>query len=93
MDKSKKVVVNPLYPPSTPSITTTPSTVNISSNSCTPSNTLDDFSLDTSMCAPTGAIGSNIMGGQTTGSEMLDSCDFERDSEEYDESEIDERSL
>ena len=33
------------------------------------------------------------MGGQTTGSEMLDSCDFEHESDEYDESEVDERSL
>ena len=45
------------------------------------------------MFAPTGGIGTNIMGGQTTGSEMFDSCDFERESEEYGESEMDKQSL
>ena len=64
VDSSKKVVANPLYPPSTSSITTTPSTVNISSNSCTPSNTLDDSSLDNFVFAPNRALGYNSMGGK-----------------------------
>ena len=42
------------------------------------------------MYAPGGALGLDLKGGRTIGSEMLDSCDFEC---EFDESELDERSL
>ena len=83
VDKSKTVVVNPMYPPSIPSNPTTPSSVNTSNNSYSPSYTLDDYSQNDPMYAPGGAFGLDLKGGQTFGFEMLDSCDFEC---EFDES-------
>ena len=85
---SKSIVVNPMYPPSTSSNQTTPTSVNTSNNLCTPSN-LDDYASKDPMFLPGGALGLDLKGGQTSGSEILDSCDFECEFE----CELDEQSL
>ena len=73
VDMSKSIVVNPMYPPSTSSNPTTPSSVNTSNNSYTPRSNLDDYATKDPMYAPGGALGLDLKGGQTSGSEILDS--------------------